>query len=236
MKNDNVWRRLPLPDGDAPVVLIRRRRKSIGIKVQNGVVELIAAPEVSLIRLNQVLELRRDWIVGHLLRQRDQLAAGEDLSTARLQGEALTVKLAGGARKTAKREGSNLLVFGVQAGDAAALKAVAAKFLKREAAILFPARLIALAAACRRKPTGLQLSSARSRWGSCTSDGRIRLNWRLIQAPPAVIDYVIAHELAHLEHMNHSPAFWAETERLHPGWREARRWLKQHGGGLFVFD
>ena len=90
--------------------------------------------------------------------------------------------------------------------------------------------------ACRRQPSGLQLSSARTRWGSCTAAGVIRLNWRLLQAPPAVLDYVMAHELAHLEHMNHSPAFWAETARLYPDWQTARRWLKQHGAELFHFD
>ncbi|MEN3811753.1 SprT family zinc-dependent metalloprotease [Chromobacterium piscinae] len=236
MKNASVWHRLPLPDGEVHVLLTRRSRQSIGIKVSGGVVELIAAPGVSQQRLHQVLQQRYDWIVGHVLRQRSHLEAGEQLSSLALLGEPLTIRLTGGARKAARREGGELLVAGVADGDAAALKAVLAKFLKREAAMLFPGRLSLLAAHCRRKPSGLQLSSARTRWGSCSADGRIRLNWRLAQAPLAVVDYVTAHELAHLEHMNHSPAFWAETERLCPGWRDARRWLRQHGGGLFVLD
>ncbi|QEL54690.1 M48 family metallopeptidase [Chromobacterium paludis] len=235
MKNANVWHRLPLPDGDVPVLLTRRARQSIGIRVRDGVVELIAAPGVSQERLHQVLRQRHDWIVGHVLRQRGQLAQGEDLSRLTLLGEALDLRLMGGARKTVKREGNILLVSGVAEGDADSLKAVLAQFLKREASILLPSRLSLLAAHCRRKPSRLQLSSARTRWGSCGADGGIRLNWRLVQAPLAVVDYVVAHELAHLEHMNHSPAFWAETARLYPGWREARRWLRQNGGGLFAF-
>ncbi|AUH51878.1 M48 family peptidase [Chromobacterium sp. ATCC 53434] len=236
MKNASVWHRLPLPDGEVPVLLTRRARRSIGIKVQGGVVELIAAPGVSQQRLHQVLRQRYDWIVGHVLRQRGHLEAGEDLSRLTLLGEPMALRLTGGARKTARREGGELLLSGVADGDRDALKAVLVKFLKREAETLFPGRLALLAAHCRRKPAALQLSSARTRWGSCSADGRIRLNWRLMQAPLAVVDYVIAHELAHLEHMNHSPAFWAETERLCPGWRDARRWLRQHGGGLFVLD
>ncbi|WP_047249111.1 M48 family metallopeptidase [Chromobacterium subtsugae] len=236
MKNASVWHRLPLPDGEVPVLLTRRARKSIGIKVHGGVVELIAAPGVSQQRLHQVLELRRDWIVGHVLRQRSQLAAGAELTHLTLLGQPLPLQLAGGLRKTARRSGDALLVGGVAAGDRDGLKAVAAKFLKREAATLFPGRLALLAARCSRQPSSLQLSSARTRWGSCSADGRIRLNWRLMQAPLAVVDYVIAHELAHLLHMNHSPAFWAETERLCPGWRDARRWLRQYGGALFAFD
>ncbi|OHX19073.1 M48 family metallopeptidase [Chromobacterium sphagni] len=236
MKNASVWHRLPLPDGEAPVLLTRRARKSIGIKVHGGVVELIAAPGVSQQRLHQVLELRRDWIIGHVLRQRSQLAAGVELTHLTLLGDALPLQLAGGQRRTVRRGPDALVVGGVAADDREGLKTVLAKFLKREAATLFPSRLALLAARCPRPPAQLQLSSARTRWGSCSADGRIRLNWRLMQAPLAVIDYVIAHELAHLQHMNHSPAFWAETERLYPAWREARRWLRQHGGALFAFD
>lgn len=87
----------------------------------------------------------------------------------------------------------------------------------------------------RRQPASLSLSSARTRWGSCSASGAIRLNWRLVQAPPHILDYVLAHELAHLVHMNHSAAFWSETERLFPHWRTARQWLKQHGDTLFAF-
>ena len=70
----------------------------------------------------------------------------------------------------------------------------------------------------------------RSRWGSCTHDGRLMFSWRLILAPPPVLDYVAAHEVAHLAQMNHSPAFWAEVARLMPDYEPHRRWLKAEGG------
>lgn len=73
----------------------------------------------------------------------------------------------------------------------------------------------------------LGLTNARTRWGSASSDGSIRLHWRLIQLPPELADYVIVHELAHLHEMNHSPAFWAHVERVMPGYQEHRRTLKQ---------
>ncbi|WP_280954948.1 M48 family metallopeptidase [Paludibacterium denitrificans] len=98
-----------------------------------------------------------------------------------------------------------------------------------------PVKLAELAQRCTRAPASLALSSARTRWGSCTSAGVIRLNWRLVQAPPDILDYVVAHELAHLVHMNHSAAFWSETARLFPDWQRARLWLKQHGSTLFRF-
>lgn len=74
--------------------------------------------------------------------------------------------------------------------------------------------------------------SQRSRWGSCSRRGTISLNWRLIQAPPFVSDYIILHELTHLRQMNHSARFWAEVERVCPGFREAEKWLKGNAGLL----
>lgn len=72
----------------------------------------------------------------------------------------------------------------------------------------------------------------RARWGSCSANGDIRLNWRLILAPERVLAYVAAHEVAHRRRADHSPAFWALVERLHPQWRADRAWLRRHGAGL----
>jgi predicted metal-dependent hydrolase len=83
-----------------------------------------------------------------------------------------------------------------------------------------------------RKASKLSLRDARTRWGSCTSNGDIMLSWRLIGAPPRVFEYVVAHELAHLLEMNHSPRFWAHVEDLMPDWRLARAWLKKNGATL----
>lgn len=80
----------------------------------------------------------------------------------------------------------------------------------------------------QRRPGNLLLSNARTRWGSCTRDGVVRVNWRLIQAPAAQIDYVMAHELAHLAHLNHSPAFWREVARLSPEFASARASLREN--------
>ena len=80
-----------------------------------------------------------------------------------------------------------------------------------------------------RSLPALALSSARTRWGSCSPQGNIRLNWRLIHLPLHLIDYVIAHELAHLKEMNHSPRFWQEVAYLYPHWQSARDELQQKG-------
>tara|TARA_R110002012_G_scaffold38863_1_gene107764 strand:- start:8564 stop:9253 length:690 start_codon:yes stop_codon:yes gene_type:complete len=88
-------------------------------------------------------------------------------------------------------------------------------------------------AAILGKPyTKLTLRDTRSRWGSCTADGGLMFSWRLILTPPEVLDYVAAHEVAHLAQMNHSAAFWAEVERIYGPYKEARAWLRTHGSDL----
>lgn len=88
----------------------------------------------------------------------------------------------------------------------------------------------------RLRPAMVAIRAQRSRWGSCSSKGNVSLNWRLIQAPEGVIDYVIIHELAHLVHMNHGPAFWEIVARMMPGWQAQRTWLRLHGRELFRLD
>lgn len=94
----------------------------------------------------------------------------------------------------------------------------------------------ALGTAARRPPARLRLADPRGRWGSCSSAGDIMLSWRLILAPPVVLDYVAAHEVAHLAQMNHSPAFWAEVARLMPDHAVHRDWLRRNGSALHRYD
>ena len=85
------------------------------------------------------------------------------------------------------------------------------------------------------KPRRIALRDTVSRWGSCSSTGGLNFSWRLILAPPFVLDYLAAHEVAHIVHMNHSPQFWKLARRLHPGTDRAEVWLKAHGASLHRF-
>ena len=78
----------------------------------------------------------------------------------------------------------------------------------------------------------ITLRDTRSRWGSCTSKGALMYSWRLVLAPPKILNYVAAHEVAHLAEMNHSPAFWSTVERLYGPYRESRKWLRSQGNAL----
>ncbi|MBI4563232.1 MAG: M48 family metallopeptidase [Planctomycetes bacterium] len=74
----------------------------------------------------------------------------------------------------------------------------------------------------------------KTRWGSCSTSGRLSFNWRLMLAPPEIVDYLVCHELAHLWEPNHSPRFWARVGGLCPAWREREKWLRKHGAGLVL--
>ena len=86
-----------------------------------------------------------------------------------------------------------------------------------------------LAAQTNSEISRITIRNQRTRWGSCSRKGAISLNWRLIQTPPFVSDYIILHELMHRRQMNHSKRFWDEVEKVCPIWREAEKWLRQHG-------
>jgi predicted metal-dependent hydrolase len=100
----------------------------------------------------------------------------------------------------------------------------------RRARIELPARTWELAAETGAAVRQVAVRNQRSRWGSCSAGGTISLNWRLVQTPESVRDYIIYHELMHLREMNHSVRFWARVEEVCPWWREAERWLKGYGG------
>ncbi len=111
-----------------------------------------------------------------------------------------------------------------------------ADFLKKEARCDLEILVARHAASVRRKVKSLSLKDTRSRWGSCSFDGNLSFSWRIVMAPPSVIDYLAAHEVAHLREMNHGPDFWALCEELCPHMEEAKRWLKRNGTLLHAID
>lgn len=108
-------------------------------------------------------------------------------------------------------------------------------FLRAEATADLQAAVRRHADALGTRPTSIRVRDTVSRWGSCSADGGLSFSWRLVMAPPSVLDYLAAHEVAHLVEMNHSPAYWRVVDRLYPGHRVARAWLKREGARLHAF-
>ncbi|HRI13574.1 MAG TPA: SprT family zinc-dependent metalloprotease [Verrucomicrobiota bacterium] len=141
---------------------------------------------------------------------------------------ALEVESSPGAEQLLARLGDLRFVLPSIEGD---LRPAVEAALRRSATKTLKARAQELAAAngLTSKVRGISIRNQSTRWGSCSPRGLICLNWRLIQLPPSVSDYVILHELAHLQHLNHSPRFWAEVARLCPSYADAEAWLKRSG-------
>lgn len=108
-------------------------------------------------------------------------------------------------------------------------------FLKREARRDLEAAVARHAERLNVSPKRISLRDTASRWGSCSTSGQLNFSWRLILAPSFVLDYLAAHEVAHIVHMNHSPLYWKLTRRLFPETERAEAWLKSHGAGLHRF-
>lgn len=98
----------------------------------------------------------------------------------------------------------------------------------------FPKRVACFAPLTGGTYTRITIRDQKTRWGSCSAKGTLSFNWRLMLAPPAVLDYVVVHELCHLTHMDHSKAFWSLVESICPDYRTHRKWLKDHGQELIL--
>jgi len=105
-------------------------------------------------------------------------------------------------------------------------------FFRAAARTDFAERVDVHAGTLKVTPRSISIKDMRSRWGSCSSDGRLNFSWRLVCAPPFALDYVAAHEVAHLKEMNHSTRFWKQVERAMPEWQPAREWLQDRGSAL----
>jgi predicted metal-dependent hydrolase len=174
-----------------------------------------------------VIELR-PWIERRLDEAQEVLA--------RIAARAGTVPYLGASlelvsepgRSRVRREGDRLLV---PAGDP---RAALERFYRRAARAEIASRLDRATAQVGRSYSGLAIRAQRSRWASCSAGGRMSFNWRLLLAPERVLDYVVWHEVSHLEVPDHSPRFWALLAERWPSYREDRSWLSRHGATLVL--
>jgi predicted metal-dependent hydrolase len=175
---------------------------------------------------------QRGWLERAWARQqaRPRAAAVWTAGTAILwRGEPQAIRVAANGGRPMVCLGTD--VFRVPRLDGDLRPALEAQFARR-ARIELPARTWELAAATGIEIKNVTIRNQHSRWGSCSAGGTISLNWRLVQAPESVRDYLIYHELMHLREMNHSGRFWVRVAAFYPAWRTAERWLKLHGGLL----
>jgi predicted metal-dependent hydrolase len=172
---------------------------------------------------------RVDWISARL-QHLPEAASFADGEIIQYRGEDCQITLEGEGRIARLYPGEPRILS--VPGDPDTIEARVTRFLKKQAKADFSRAVARHSETLRVEPKGISVKDTRSRWGSCTADGQLAFSWRLIMAPPAVLDYVAAHECAHLKEMNHSARFWALVARCCPDWQRQRAWLRLHGSAL----
>lgn len=221
---------LDLPGGAATIQWrrhARARRITLRVDARSGLVLVTLPMRAGRTAGLALLRQNADWVASRLaaLPPAEPFADGGAVT---IDGVAHPIRHAPNTRGGAWIEEGALLV----AGEPAFLPRRVADFLRAEARRRFCAQAHAKAQGAGLAPTRITIKDTRSRWGSCTSDGALMFCWRLVMAPPHVQDYVVAHEVAHLRHMNHGAAFWALTDRLSPYREAAVSWLESEGTRL----
>jgi predicted metal-dependent hydrolase len=222
---------------------IRRsdRARHARILVDGDGVEVVVPRRFPLREVEPFVEEKRPWIERTLRRLRESEA---ELPPARLVdggevpylGERLPLRVRvepGRTRAHVARRGGALHVR-VGRGGPAAVRDALERWYRRRAREEVAARLDAAVARAGTPYASLQIRGQRSRWASCSTTGAMSFNWRLLLAPAAILDYVVEHEVAHLEVHDHSKRFWSLLASRCPGWREHERWLRRHGHALRI--
>jgi predicted metal-dependent hydrolase len=218
-------------------IRLSERARYARILVDAGGVEVVVPRRYPLRNVESFVQAKRPWIERTLRRIREaeaefpppRLANGGEIPYL---GRRLALKVAverGRRRAHVARSGDELRVaLAPKMPLAGALEA----WYRRRARIEVEPRLDAAVARAGRTYTTLQIRGQRTRWASCSTSGAMSFNWRLLLAPPEILDYVVEHEVAHIDVQDHSERFWRLLAERCPEWREHERWLRRHGNAL----
>lgn len=223
------------------VVRESRRAERLSLRIRDGFgVEVVLPLHASDASVEPLLYRNARWILRTLDRLAHQSAAGADPAFASgsrlaIMGVERTLKV---MREDRRRSSVQLteeeIVIRLPLIGHDDLRPLLRRQLMARAADWIPRRVDELNAPWGLPVRGVTVRNQRTRWGSCSRMGKISLNWRLVILPPFVADYLIYHELAHIEHLNHSGRYWGFVRRMCPEFREAERWLRRNGRSILL--
>ena len=224
--------------------LRRSTRRSIGFMIDDDGLRVTAPKRVSIAEIDNAILTKQHWILTKLKERRERRAARlekppidwEDGAQLPYLGGEITLRLlVGGRNRTIYNPNTRELWVTLLPGASEnTLKERVKAWYQQEAKALFEQRLDLYASRLGVRYSAFSLTSAGTRWGSCTVDRKIRLNWKLIHFSLPLIDYVVAHELAHILEMNHSAQFWANVGLIYPEYEEAKNLLRKRSQELQV--
>lgn len=213
----------------------RATRLTLRIDPGGKALKMSVPPGVSEQEIDRFLHRHHGWLTTRLSKL-PKPSCLEEGGTVSIGGIAHRIARTGklrGLTETREIDGEAVLLVG---GAPEHLGRRIADFLKKRARSDLEAAVERHTKTLGKPAAGLQVKDTKSRWGSCTADGKLSFSWRIAMAPEHVIDYLAAHEVAHLEEMNHGPNFWAICKKLCPGTDKAKAWLKRHGSSLHAVD
>ncbi len=220
-------------------VIRTQRLKSADIRVEDGAVSIVVPSALETKRIAQLVDDKKTWIKNKISRHKEaqpaslkKFTSGESFSYL---GKNYRLKVRSGAFQPVKLVRGYLTVtvpHGKKNPDA--IRNALVHWYKEKAEIKLKEKADRILKSFNVSPKSIGIKSYKSRWGSCSKTGKIDFNWKIIMAPNRIVDYVVAHELCHLKHHDHSPKFWKAVERLIPDYAECREWLKQHSERLEV--
>ncbi|NND81952.1 MAG: M48 family metallopeptidase [Gammaproteobacteria bacterium] len=229
---------------DMQIALLRSaRRKTIAIEVDAEGIKVRAPARLSEKKISQFVLANEAWIQRHLAKAPVSAPAIELIDGAEIMLRGTPHQL----RLLRQRRGKGRLrdhiielpLIQSQLSIEESARRKLHQFLRQSALNDMRQRVRHFAPLMflnpRKRTPSCSVRSYTRRWGSCAADGRLSFNWRLIQAPDTVIDYVVVHELAHLLEFNHSQRFWTLVEQQLPDWKNQREWLNRHGATLYRF-
>lgn len=216
-----------------------RRKKTVAVTVEPAGSVLVVAPErVSIRRLDAIVTRKAEWIAWRIRRARDyaplpsprEFVSGESVLYL---GRHYRLKVDRHARGEAKLRGGWLHVSAASNGQQAVqVRAALVSWFRRHAAERFPQRVEVWRSKVGVPMPRVIVANQQKRWGSCDQRGVIRLNWRIMQVPMRLIDYVVVHELVHLRHRGHGRDYWQAVGRVMPDYERRREELRWRGVGL----
>ena len=209
------------------------RKKSASIQLDGDLVKVRVPKSLSYKRVRELIAKRTPWIQAKFKEQSErpvpkpkEYVGGESLPYL---GKNYRLKVVSGANPSINLE-SGELVATIPAGKQQqnTVKNLLENWYRNRAEILLREKTERLSKIIKVSPASVSVGNYKSRWGACSSEGKITYNWKIILTPHRIIDYVVVHELCHLLEHNHSPRYWKHVERYVADWRECREWLKSN--------
>ena len=230
--------RLEHKEGSFDYTVIRTNRRTLAIQIDPAKGVIVRAPKKAKdSEINELLEKKIPWITKHLAQARQKASElpRHDFKAGDVflyQGEKHMLSFKTGRQNRVETAGFFIIVTLKPDTDQDMVPGLLESWYRDRAREIFNWKVQDYARTLGVKPGRTTIRGQTKRWGSCSSKGNLNFNWKLVMAPPEILDYVVAHELCHLEHLDHQEEFWNMLSEIMPDFKVRRRWLKQNGHTL----